>query len=48
MRKYIIGFIIGLVLGAAISSYAAARYVLVQGNGTEIGTTANPINITLQ
>lgn len=43
--------LIGILIGSAISAplaYAAARKTLVTGANVELGTTANPIIITLQ
>ena len=42
MQGLIIGTIIGLLVGGTVV-YAASRATLVKGDGTEIGTTANPI-----
>jgi len=44
MKKYIIGFIAGLILGGGVA-IAAQGLVLQSGNGRELGTTANPMYI---
>lgn len=46
MRNIFIGVIIGMLLGGGIV-YAAQRVVLVNGQGSELGTASNPINIAL-
>lgn len=46
MNKFIIGFVIGLILGASVTAYAAAHYVWVNGNGVELGTATNPVYVT--
>ena len=43
MRKFIAGFILGAMLATVATAYAASRFVLVDGDGVELGTTANPI-----
>lgn len=45
MRNFIMGFIIGALLATALTAYAAAHIVLVNGGGVELGTITNPINI---
>jgi hypothetical protein len=45
MRKQIISFAIGLILGTAVTAYAAAHVMLVSSNNIELGTASNPIYI---
>lgn len=46
MKRFIYGLILGLILGTAITAYAATHYVWVNGTGVEIGTASNPVYIT--
>jgi len=43
MRNFIIGFIMGSLLATVVTAYAASRIVLVDGDGTEIATSTNPM-----
>ena len=47
MKKFILGLIIGLLLGGSLV-WAAGRITLEDGRGAEIGTTANPLVISIQ
>ena len=47
MKKLVIGVLIGMLMGVSLG-WAANRVVLVKGTGEEIGTTTNPVYITLQ
>lgn len=47
MRNFIIGLIIGLILGGGVS-FAASRFGVVDDKGNLIGTAANPMYITFQ
>ena len=42
-KYHVQGFIIGLILGTAVTAYAATRVTLVSGNGQELGTDSNPM-----
>jgi len=42
MRKFIIGFMIGLILGGTCA-WAATGITLRNGSGDEVGTTTNPL-----
>ena len=44
MRNFIVGLMIGLLLGGGIA-WAATRAVLQGGNGQELGTAANPLQV---
>lgn len=46
MKNFILGLLIGLALGGGIA-WAAQGVHLERGNGTEIGTTENPVYVTL-
>lgn len=50
MKKFVLGLVIGLVLGGVVFVYAAiSKSVLVSGTtGIEVGTTSNPITIILR
>lgn len=47
MNRVTWAFLIGLFLGSVMvgTAAAAARAVLVNGDGTEIGTAANPLYV---
>lgn len=46
MRKYIIGFIIGLVIGGG-SVWASNMYIVLQdSSGHNVGTVSNPLYVT--
>ena len=47
MKWLFIGVLLGMVIAAPIA-WAASRVTLVQGNGTAVGTTANPLTVTIQ
>jgi len=43
MRNFLMGFIVGAVIFTLATAWAAFRVVLVDGGGTELGTTSNPV-----
>lgn len=45
-KDFIIGMIIGLVVGTLATAYAAQHITLVGGNNIELGTASNPIYVT--
>ena len=45
MKKFLVGFLLGMLLGGGIA-WAATRAVLQDGNGNELGTAANPLYIS--
>lgn len=47
MRKIIIGFFIGLILGGgSVWAYGYLNVHLQDANGNDFGSTANPIYVT--
>ena len=44
MRNFIIGLIVGLIIGGGVC-WAAMRVSLQDGTGNEVGTTSNPLYI---
>lgn len=46
MRKFIIGLIMGLVLGGGIAWAAAQRTILLDSQENPLGTTEHPIFIS--
>ena len=49
MRKYIIGFIIGTIIGGgSVWAFGAVGIWLQDNNGNIVGSTANPIQVAIQ
>ena len=49
MKRFLVGLTIGLILGTVISVYASvARAIWVDGDEAAMGTSSNPVFITLQ
>ena len=47
IRQFLLGVLVGMMLGIPIA-WAAQGLTLVSGNGTELGTTSNPVYVEVQ